>query len=89
MLQPIYARPFFRVLEFPLGMAIIAGGLILATLIPDLVRGDLAFVGLAVLSVPLIVIGVLAIIHSITGSLPEWVVGTDDDDDTTHHSPAA
>jgi len=89
MLQPIYARPFFRVLEFPLGIAIIAGGVILAALVPDAVRGDRTLLGLAVLPVPLIVIGVLAIIHSVTGALPEWVVGTDDDDDTIHHSPAA
>ena len=89
MFQPIYARPFFRVLEFPVGIAIIAGGVIFATVVPDVVRGDRAFVGLALLSVPLIVIGVLAIIHSVTCSLPEWVVGTDDDDDTTQHPPAA
>jgi hypothetical protein len=89
MLQPIYARPFFRVLEFPLGIMIIAAGVIFAALVPDLARGDLAFVGPVVLSAPLIAIGVLALIHSVTGCLPQWVVGTDDDDHSSDHTPAA
>ena len=85
MLQPIPARPLFRVLELPLGAIAIATALRALFSIGGF--GDL-IVGPMVLFACLVILlfGVLGVIHSLTGCLPQWVAGRGDDsaDDDAH-----
>jgi hypothetical protein len=90
MLQPIPARPFFRFLELPLGLAAVtvgAPGLLVGA--SALLHRDWRLAGLFLVGPLLTAFGVLGVIHAASGCLPEWVVGRDDDDMPRSDSPAA
>jgi hypothetical protein len=87
MLQPFPARPFFRVLEAPLGVAIIGAGTGFVILSIDGVRnGSWSFAPFGVVGLVFIVVGSLGVIHAITGGLPEWVAGDGRDDEGENDS---
>jgi hypothetical protein len=76
MLQPIPARPFFRAFELPLAIAMIGAGAFMTFVAVRAVSDrDWIFTSLFLLGPPIIVFGALALIHSVTGCLPSWVVG--------------
>ena len=90
MLQPIPARPLFRLLEAPLGLAAaifgVPGFLVGAN---ALLHRDWRLAGLVLVGPLLAMVGILGLIHAFSGCLPEWVVGRDDADTPSSDSPAA
>ena len=76
-------------LEAPLGFGMfVAGATALVVGLSALGQGWF-WIELLLAGLLLCVFGVLAVIHAFTGSLPDWIVGTDDDDPSTPDSPAA
>jgi hypothetical protein len=89
MLQPFPARPFFRVLEAPIGLgAVVAGAASFVLALRSVGQGWL-WIELLIMGPVMCGFGVLGLIHAFTGGLPEWVVGRDDDDQLGPDSPAA
>lgn len=75
MLQPFPVRPFFRFLEFPLSVVIIAAGGVFV-LEAWQIFADSALLAIAVLfgGIAVATLGGLAMIHAVTGGFPEWAV---------------
>jgi hypothetical protein len=89
MLQPIPARPFFRLLEAPLGIGAIAAGIVVSYFAIGASVDRWIWIGFLLLGLPMVVFGVLALIHAATGCLPEWVVGSEDDASSSSDSRAS
>jgi hypothetical protein len=88
-MQPVPARPIFRVLEAPLGLgAAVAGADLLVIGVTTAGQGWLGL-ELVVMGPVITALGGLGVIHALSGSLPNWIVDQGDDDSATPDSPAA
>jgi hypothetical protein len=82
MLQPIPARPFFRVLELPLSLVMIGvSGLFLFAAFQFFTDATLLAVAFLLSGIGVGALGGVALIHAVTGRFPAWVAGDGREED--------